>query len=88
MTIDLDKLNEGLNKLTGRDIERLEREERLTGNKEMEIAFTKSYQIRVAAQALGVNVHDLKDLPAKKYLELCATVLAFFITPESANPKT
>ena len=83
--MDLEKLEEGLNKLTGYDMEAIEREERQTGNMTLELTTSKSFQARVAAKALGINVHDIKSLPLRDYNQLCVRCFAFLNTPPSTT---
>lgn len=86
MKIDLKKLDEGLAKLVGYDLEQAESAERAAGNTFVDVTLTKSFQARLAAQALGVNVHDLKELPIKEYQAACARVFNFLFTPSDATP--
>ena len=66
MDIDLTKLNAGLEDLTGKDLEKLEKIARSLGETMPEITLSKKYQALVAAKALGVKYDDITDLPAKK----------------------
>ena len=79
--IDVQKLDEGLNKLTGRDLIAIEREERLTGNTSLEITTSKGFQGRVAARALGMNPHDLLDLPMNEFNQICIRAFGFLNNP-------
>lgn len=79
--IDLSKLEAGLNKLVGYDMETLEKEERLAGNTTLELSTSKSFQARLAAKALGMNVHDLKALPLREYNQICVRVFSFLNEP-------
>lgn len=87
--IDLKKLDNGLKKLTGYDLEAIEKEERMTGNNQPELTLSKSFQARLAAKALDMNVHDLKALPLREYNSVCAAVFAFLFNPsaEAESPK-
>ena len=78
MDIDLTKLNAGLEDLTGKDLEKLEKIARSLGETMPEITLSKQYQALVAAKALGVKYDDITDLPAKKYLLATMTVFNFF----------
>ncbi len=78
MGIDLTKLNAGLEDLTGKDLEKLEKIARSMGETMPEITLSKKYQALVAAKALGVKYDDITDLPAKKYLQVTMTVFNFF----------
>lgn len=75
--VDISNLNEKLNELTGLDFELVESQERTAGNNFPDVTFSKSFQARLAAQALGVPVADIKELPIKKYREACSTVFNF-----------
>jgi len=65
--IDLTKLEDSLQNLTGNDFEEAERIERQLGNTASVISTTSSFITRLAAMALKVNPHDIKDLPIAKY---------------------
>ena len=78
MDIDLTKLNAGLEDLTGKDLEKLEKIARSLGETMPEITLSKKYQALVAAKALGVKYDDITDLPAKMYLLATMTVFNFF----------
>ena len=76
--VDLEKLAEGLNKLSGYDMEEAESAERAAGNTFVNLSLTKSFQARLAAKALSMNVHDLRALPIKEYDAVCQKVFLFF----------
>lgn len=78
MEINMEKLNAGLESLTGKDLENLEKIARTMGDTMPEITLSKKYQALVAAKALGVKYDDVTELPAKKYLNLTMTVFNFF----------
>lgn len=75
--IDLEKLDAGLNKLRGYDMEEAESAERAAGNTFVNLSLTKSFQARLAAKALQMNPHDLKELPLKEYNDVCNRVFLF-----------
>ena len=79
--VDTSKLPEKLNALTGLDFELVEAQERASGNAYLDVTFTKSFQARLAAQALGVPVADIKELPLKEYIKVCGKVLNFLAAP-------
>lgn len=85
MDIDLTKLNAGLEDLTGKDLEKLEKIARSLGETMPEITLSKKYQALVAAKALGVKYDDITDLPAKKYLLVTMTVFNFFYEDMAAE---
>ena len=82
--IDMEKLSAGLEKLRGYDLEEAEAAERAAGNNFPELSFTKSFQARLAAKALDMNVHDLKEMPLKDYDSACRVVFNFLFAV-SAN---
>ena len=87
--VDTSKLTEKLNALTGLDFELVEAQERASGNTYIDVTFTKSFQARLAAQALGVPVADIKELPMKEYIKTCGKVLNFFALPsDNETPAT
>ena len=63
-------LKEQLNKLKGYDFIEAENDERASGNMSPTIASTPSFYARLAARALGVNKHDLMDLPIKQFTRI------------------
>ena len=79
---DVNKLREGLNKLTGLDFEAAETAERAAGNAYPILNFSKSFQARLAATALDENVHDLKALPLREY-NLLTNEVSNFLTSTS-----
>lgn len=85
--VDISNLTEKLNELTGLDFEECEKEERLAGTNSVDVSFSKSFQARLAAKALGVNVWDIKDLPLKKYAQVTMQVMTFLFA-DSAKEET
>lgn len=85
--IDIEKLSAGLQKLRGLDFEEAESAERAAGNNYPEITFSKSFQARLAAKALDMNPHDLKELPLKDYDAATRKVFNFlFASSASETP--
>ena len=78
--LDTEKLETGLTKLRGLDFEACEAAERAAGNTFPELSFQKSFQARLAAKALGVNPHDIKELPLKEYNAVTQRVFNFLYT--------
>lgn len=78
--IETKNLIEKLETLRGLDFEAAEAEERAAGNTAVEMTFSKSFQVRLAAKALGANVHDLKSLPLKDYYKITSQVSRFLFT--------
>lgn len=85
MEINYEKLEAGLDKLRGFDMIALEKEERLAGNTTLELSTSKSFQARVAARALGVNPHDLLELPMKTFNQVCIRTFGFLNAPDEAT---
>lgn len=85
--LDVEKLETGLNKLTGLDLLELEKEERLAGNTTIELTTSKSFQARLAARALGMNVHDLKEMPLREFNQVCVRVFGFLNDMGAAEPS-
>lgn len=87
--IDIDKLNEGLNTLRGYEFELADTQERAAGNTAFEIALSKGFQSRLAAMALKIPVDEIKALPVRDYLKVCAHVSNFLFLPSvDATPST
>ena len=80
--INVEKLEEGLSNLRGYDMIALEKEERLAGNTALELSTSKGFQARVAAKALGVNPHDLLELPLRTFNQVCVRTFAFLNAPD------
>ena len=83
--IDEQKLTEGLNKLTGNDLIAVEREERAVGNTFPTLNFTTSYQARLAARALGMNVYDITALPAREFNRVILIVVGFLFNSDAST---
>ena len=89
MKIDIEELKTKLDNLKGVDFEAAEREERLAGNSSVDVTMSKSFQARLAARALGVNPHEIKELPLKQYskvvLEVMSFLFGFSVTEETES---
>ena len=83
--LDTEKLETGLTKLRGLDFEACEAAERAAGNTFPELSFQKSFQARLAAKALGVNPHDLLELPMKTFNQVCIRTFGFLNAPDEAT---
>ena len=77
MTLDIEKLRDGLAALTGMDLENAEAQERDKGNSAIDISFSRSFQARLAAKALEMKLPEFKALPAKDYSLACREVFRF-----------
>ena len=77
--IDITKLEEGLENLSGLDFETAAKNFKKKHSKDSYgvIQLNTKFQIEVAAMALGVNTNELKELPLKKYSRVCKTVQDF-----------
>ena len=75
--IDATNLEEKLEGLRGLDFEQAESLERQAGNNYPEMSFSKGFQARLAAKALGVPPADIKELPLKEYSRICTRVFNF-----------
>lgn len=80
MKVDISDLKSKLGNLTGMDFERAEMDERTAGNTAFDMTFSKSFQIRLAAMALGVNPYDIKELPLPQYTKIGMEVFNFLFS--------
>ena len=71
------ELTEGLAKLTGYDMEKVESECRNAGNNSLFITTTSDFQSRIASRALGISVHELRSLPFREYNRMLNEVTRF-----------
>ena len=87
--IDTSNLAEKLSALNGLTFEECEKEERMAGNTSVDVTFSKSFQARLAARALGVNVYDIKELPLKQYSKVVNETMTFLFSSseESGQPS-
>lgn len=86
--MDTGKLKEKLGELRGLDFELAEAQERAAGNNFPDVTFTKGFQARLAAMALGVPTADIKELPVKEFISVCGDVFNFLYSPsEDATPQ-
>ncbi|MBQ4358969.1 MAG: hypothetical protein II767_01800 [Proteobacteria bacterium] len=76
--INLSKLNEKLETLTGFDLEAAEMEERAAGNMTPDVSFSKRYQSRLAAKALGCAHDEIQSLKGNEYT-LATTMVSNFL---------
>lgn len=75
--MNVQKLTEGLGKLTGYDMEKVETECRNAGNNSLFITTTSDFQSRIASRALGISVHELRSLPFREYNRMLNEVTRF-----------
>ena len=85
--LDISKLEDQLEGLTGRDFSKIEKESRASGNNSVVLTTSSDFQARLAAKALNVNPNDIFDLPLKKYNQtlLIVTNFLFGTLDETAN---
>lgn len=76
--IDLSALRGKLETLTGFDIEAAEAEERASGNVAPDVSFSRRYQARLAAKALGCTADDIRALKANEYT-VATTLVSNFL---------
>ena len=62
MKVDIEKLKQGLEQLTGVEHMAAEKEARRRGANVIEINFSKCFQAVVAAKALGVSYEEIANL--------------------------
>lgn len=76
--MDTTNLQAGLEALTGYDFEQAENAERTAGNMTPDISFSKGFQARLAAKALGVSITDIKNLGIREYAVITTKVMNFY----------
>lgn len=80
MAVDMEKLSAGLQKLRGLDFEQVEMQTRARSEVNMVmpiITFTREFQARLAALALGVPYADITELPLQEFNRVCQAVQNF-----------
>ena len=85
--MDISKLNEKLGELRGLDFELAEAQERAAGNNFPDVTFTKGFQARLAALALGVPTADIKEMPLRDYQTVCAKVFGFLYNSSGSETQ-
>lgn len=85
MKIDTSKLEEQLKTLTGRDFEEAEKEERRAGNTTPMIQFTSGFLSRLGARALGVNPHEIKNMPLNEYTDFIVRTSNFLYSGSESD---
>lgn len=74
-------LEEDLEKLRGLDYEACAARVRKKGNSNILLKADESFQVELAATALGVPAADIRELPLKEYSYVLQTVFNFLFTP-------
>lgn len=75
--MDINELRKKLDNLKGVDFEAVEKEERIAGNTSVDVTMSKSFQARLAARAMGMNPHEIKELPLRQYSKVVLEVMSF-----------
>lgn len=78
--MDKAKLEEGLKQLTGYDFEEVEKTCRLKGDAAPEIMFSKDFQSRLAAKALGIGLDEIKKMALPEYVAITQEVSRFLLS--------
>lgn len=86
MKVDIEKLKQGLEQLTGVEHMAAEKEARRRGANVIEINFSKCFQAVVAAKALGVSYEEIANLKVKDFVLVTITVFAFLESSEDGTP--
>lgn len=86
MKIDIEKLKQGLEQLTGIEYMAAEKEARRRGDAIGEITFSKCFQTILAAKALGFSYHEISSLKAKEFAYVTLTVFNFLASSEEEIP--
>lgn len=82
--MDLEKIDELLEKSTGNDFIKAERQARLLGDTTPSIVFSAKFQTVLLANLMGVPVEDVEDLPMQKFIIAIAKVNAFLFGQAAA----
>lgn len=77
--LDYKKLDAGLAELSGLDYEEAESKVRAVGDMTPDISFSKKFQARLAAKALGMKPEEFRALPIQEYAEATTTVSNFLL---------
>ncbi len=85
---DMDKMEAGLNELTGVDFEQAENAERMNGNMMPDISFSKSFQARLAAKALNVPIEKVKAAKINEFTTVTTQVSNFLFGNLAETVKT
>ena len=75
--IDIKNLEPNLEKLTGLDYEACLKRSKTLGDTSAIPQLSTTFQLELAAKALGVNSNELKTLPLKKFAQVISTVQLF-----------
>lgn len=85
--IDLKAIESGLENMTGFDFEVAERDARAAGDTLPDITFSKNFQARLAARAMGVHVNDVCALPIRDFNAATMKVNNFLFASLAAEIK-
>lgn len=79
---DAKKLHDGLNKLTGTDFAKAERDARERGEQAVDIVISRTFHAILAAKVFGVPPEDVIALPIREYTVITGDVGSFLLAPE------
>lgn len=82
--MELEKIDELLEKSTGTDFIQAERQARLLGDSTPSIVFSVKFQAILLANLLGVPVEDVEELPMQKFVTAIGKVNAFLFGQAAA----
>lgn len=77
--VDITKLEKGLEELTGYDFEDAERAIRQKGDMTPDITFSKNFQTKLAAKAMGITSDKIKAMGIREYVEITTTTSNFLL---------
>ena len=75
--LDISKLEENLDKMTGRDFISCAKAERMNGNYSSNLTTDPEFQARLIAYALKTDPGEIEDLPMSKFVALLSRVSIF-----------
>jgi len=79
---DKEKLEKGLQGMTGADFATAEREARLEGDQSIDIMTSRTFYAAVAARALKKPLPDIMAVPMREFAMITGDVGSFLLTPE------
>lgn len=85
--LEMEKLINGLENLTGQDYINAERMAKRHGEKSPLLQFTGSFHAALAAKALGITYVEVCDLPVREYA-LVTTMVTNFLFGDLAQTDT
>lgn len=82
--MQLEKIDELLEKSTGADFIKAERQARMLGDTTPSIVFSAKFQTVLLANLLAVPIEDVEDLPMQKFIAAIGKVNAFLFGQAAA----